>query len=314
MIREHRRSRSRSPILREESQGQRHQRSRPSDHRREHQIVSLPRGAHELSKHDLSKYRPLFALYLDIKKQLDIEDLEEIEIKGRWKRFIGKWNRGELSDSWYDPGTLTKAQKAALPDDSQTRDRGRSESDDDDYGPALPSQAPTKDEHQQHERRRGPTIPSIEDIKIRREQAEEDAIQEREDYVEHIRRERRSERDLEKERLNELVPRAEPGTRERQLEKKREQADSNRAFAASKDGGDVELRDAEVMGDEDSLGMLKRMQKENEKKRTEREIRREEALRARRAEREERMAGLRQKEDKTMAMLKEIAKARFGSG
>ena len=33
----------------------------------------------------------MFALYLDIQKQLDLEDLEETEVKGRWKSFVNKW-------------------------------------------------------------------------------------------------------------------------------------------------------------------------------------------------------------------------------
>lgn len=118
---------------------------------------------------------------------------------------------------------------------------------------------------------------------------------------------------MQKERLDEILPRAEPGSRERQLEKKREKAESNRSFAASKDAsGDAELGDADVMGDEDSLGDVKRMQRENERRKNEREIRKEEVLRARRAEREARVAGMREKEERTMEMLREIARARFG--
>ena len=33
----------------------------------------------------------MFALYLDIQKQLDIEELDEAEVKGRWKSFVNKW-------------------------------------------------------------------------------------------------------------------------------------------------------------------------------------------------------------------------------
>jgi DNA phosphorothioation-dependent restriction protein DptG len=33
----------------------------------------------------------MFAVYLDIQKQLDLEDLEENEVKGRWKSFVNKW-------------------------------------------------------------------------------------------------------------------------------------------------------------------------------------------------------------------------------
>lgn len=33
----------------------------------------------------------MFALYLDIQKQRDIEELSEDEVKGRWKSFMNKW-------------------------------------------------------------------------------------------------------------------------------------------------------------------------------------------------------------------------------
>jgi hypothetical protein len=33
----------------------------------------------------------MFALYLDIQKGKVIDDLDEAEVKGRWKSFIGKW-------------------------------------------------------------------------------------------------------------------------------------------------------------------------------------------------------------------------------
>jgi hypothetical protein len=47
--------------------------------------------ASQLSKHDWDKYKPMFALYLDIQKQLVLEDLSESEMRGRWKSFVGKW-------------------------------------------------------------------------------------------------------------------------------------------------------------------------------------------------------------------------------
>lgn len=52
---------------------------------------TLPFGAREISRHDLDSYRPMFALYLDIQKQLEIDFLDESEVKGRWKSFVGKW-------------------------------------------------------------------------------------------------------------------------------------------------------------------------------------------------------------------------------
>ena len=53
--------------------------------------MPLPFNARSLSRHDLSAFKQLFGTYLDIQKNLDIEDLEEDEVKGRWKSFIGKW-------------------------------------------------------------------------------------------------------------------------------------------------------------------------------------------------------------------------------
>jgi len=53
--------------------------------------VQLPLNARALVKHDFKGFKRLFALYLDIQKQIDIDELNETEIKGRWKSFIGKW-------------------------------------------------------------------------------------------------------------------------------------------------------------------------------------------------------------------------------
>ena len=33
----------------------------------------------------------MLGLYLDIQKQIDIDTLDETEVKGRWKSFVGKW-------------------------------------------------------------------------------------------------------------------------------------------------------------------------------------------------------------------------------
>jgi len=33
----------------------------------------------------------MFALYLDIQKSLEIEEITEDEVRGRWKSFVNKW-------------------------------------------------------------------------------------------------------------------------------------------------------------------------------------------------------------------------------
>lgn len=243
-------------------------------------------------------------------------------------------NRGELAEGWYDPETLRKAQirPAGLePQVSPRRKRGRStpelrswagrkvvqsdadvdeEEDEDEYGPRLPSQ--TASIHPgMSSRGPGPAIPNLSDLRERQELRSEEATSTRSDVGAALRAERKAERKLQRERLDEVAPRAEARTRERQLEKKREKATANRLFAEARERS-PEFGEDDLMGAGDDAAELKRMKKEDERKKSEREIRKEEVLRARMAEREERMKGMKEKEEKTIVMLKELAKARFG--
>ena len=99
------------------------------------------------------------------------------------------------------------------------------------------------------------------------------------------------------------------------LEKKREKADANRAFATGKTeaGGVEDVPEADLLGgDEDGVEGFKKQKKEMERKRNEREVRRDEMLRARQVEREHRVRQYREKEERTMSGLVALAKARFG--
>lgn len=86
-----RRTRSSSPARHQSHR----QRSADDSHRRSTKSTStpiaLPYGSRQLSKHDYKVFRPMFASYLDIQKGKYLEDMDEIEAKGRWKSFIGKW-------------------------------------------------------------------------------------------------------------------------------------------------------------------------------------------------------------------------------
>ena len=134
---------------------------------------------------------------------------------------------------------------------------------------------------------------------------EEDETARRQD----LRFDRKMDRKLQKERLEELNPRAEPGSRERQLEKKREKAGANRAFREEKSPGAEEVGESQLIGGEDGI---KAHIQATQRKKSERELRKEEILRAREAEREERLAHHRAKEDKTMEMLRSLARQRYG--
>ena len=131
---------------------------------------------------------------------------------------------------------------------------------------------------------------------------------------EDLRYERKLDRRVQKERLDDMVPRAEAGTKERQMEKKREKADSNRAFASMKIEGDgvADVPENELLGDEGGIEGFKKRKAEMERKKNERELRKEEILRARAEEREERLRAYKEKESQTMSGLVALAKARFG--
>lgn len=120
------------------------------------------------------------------------------------------------------------------------------------------------------------------------------------------------DRKAQKAALDELVPRAEAGTRERQLEKKKEVNEKMKSFREKSPGAAMEMPDAELMGGGDGIAEFKKAKQEFEKKKNERELRKEEILRARMAEREERLGEYRAKEEETMKMLKALAKQRFG--
>lgn len=177
------------------------------------------------------------------------------------------------------------------------------QSDDDDFGPAPPKDVGS--------RRTGPAIPRLDDLALRDELRQEDRDRDRSNYVDDIRFERKLDRKAQKEHLDELAPRADPGSRERQLEKKRETTTTVSDFRDAKEGGDVEVGEADLMGD-DGIEGYKKAKVNMERKKTERELRREEIMRARDAERDERLSERRAKEDHTMEYFRQIAKDRFG--
>jgi hypothetical protein len=173
----------------------------------------------------------------------------------------------------------------------------------DEFGPAAPKHVAS--------RLTGPTMPRMDDIALRDQMREEDGARDSLHYRDDIRYQRRQDRKAHKELLEELVPRPDPGSRERKLEKKRETTSVLKGLGDAKENGQVEIGDADLMGD-DGIDAYKRSKTELERKKNEREIRREEIMRARAAEREERLAEIRQKEAATMEYLKAIARDRFG--
>ena len=143
----------------------------------------------------------------------------------------------------------------------------------------------------------------------------EDAIEARQESRKQHRAEVLSHNSEVRQIQDEIAPRAEPGTHERRMQKRQETAAVNRAFADSRRGGSPAegAPDEELMGSgENDLAALKKSQENEQRKKNEREIKREEIFRARAAEREERVRQYRQKEEDTIGWLKTLAKQRFG--
>ncbi|USP74110.1 uncharacterized protein yc1106_01384 [Curvularia clavata] len=315
--RHHRSHRSRSRSPRRDDDSHRYKRTRTRSRSPAPKPVELPYKAKQLSKRQYDEYRPLFQSYLDIQKQIQLDDLDEREAKGRWKSFVSKWNRGDLARSWYDPSMLKTAQEtvqsyrasssqapARRESPSYTPREGVEDDSDDEFGPALPTNLARHSGH-------GPTIPKLDDLTYRNELRDEDQARGQSEYIDDLRHSRKVDRKAQKERLEELVPRADPGSRERQLEKKRETTSALQSFRDAKESGDIEVAESDLMGD-DGIDNYKKKKREQERQKNEREIRREEIARARDAERNERLAERREKESKTMEFLKQIAKERFG--
>ncbi|KAK0935117.1 hypothetical protein LTR48_007140 [Friedmanniomyces endolithicus] len=309
----------------------------------------LPFRAPRLHKHDLPPYTPLLASYLDIQKSISIADLSEDEVKGRWKSFLGKWNRGELAEGWYDPEmrgrveeryTAPAARSSAgftaavepIADAGTAREQEQprrdpsdededEDEDDDGYGPSLPSLPSNTTSAQPHPTKppAGPAPPGVQDLQLRREAAAET----HQTHLATLRQTRKQDRAVATSRLEELAPRADPGSHERRMEKRAESSAAHNAFRDAKetggggggdgdgdgDGGGV----GDILGDGDEgAGSHKAEVAKLERKKGERELRKEEVLRARAAEREERVAEVRRKEERTMEMLRGIARERFG--
>ncbi|EEH19912.1 hypothetical protein PABG_02171 [Paracoccidioides brasiliensis Pb03] len=360
-----RHARSRSPEKNSRKFGRRKHEKREADI-----PVDLPFGSRQLSKHDLRQLMPMFALYLDIQKNLDVAELDEREVKGRWKSFVGKWNRGELAEGWYDPTTFEKAQQnsasgfndrestngpRASPayDEYYERSSGKNtseppgersnsaaillsgksecsgdgdedededEDEEESYGPKFPARdtslamEPSNSRSNRAVQKSGPTIPTVQDLQLQRESEKQSQTASLAAQHKQTTLARTSHKALVRAAEEEIAPRAEPGTRERRLEKKREAAAANRAFADAKWGGDDDgvVGDEELMGAGSDLAQLKKEKEKLARKKNERELRREETLRARAAEREERLKSYRRREEETMSVLKALAKQRYG--
>jgi hypothetical protein len=305
----------------------------------------LPYGAKRLNRsHEIKVPIGLdvFELYMVIKEDLNPQDMEDDEWQKFWRKFVGKWNSNSLDKSWYrpdamDPRTGIKTEGRpergvdlfrALFDETRARADGAgnaangtaavegneeadmTDGESDDYGPAPPPSAlaeTTAGNRNPSTQKHGAGVPSLQDLQARQELAMEEAQR----RISDLKQDRKADRALQRERLDEVLPRAEAGTRERQLEKKKLVNEKMRSFRERSPGA-AEVNDSELMGGADERAEYKQRLAAQERWKTEREVRREEFERARRAELEERRAEMRNREEERMKDLKALAKQRFG--
>ncbi|KAK3316333.1 hypothetical protein B0H66DRAFT_291774 [Apodospora peruviana] len=362
----------------------------------------LPYGTRALSRrHDFQAFEGLFAYYLDLHKSLDINELPDEEVRGRWRSFVGKWNRGELAEGWYEPelfarvstGTMDEGEyhlppdsgapapaggdEATLKEDEERaadefgRDRrpppprpttttttttieektsdvkddvrellarydelhnthkpditttttssdhnkptnnnissaadehDDEDSEEDDFGPSLPPTACRTNNLSRH----GAAVPNLQDLSLRQEAA----LEFREQQLSDLRDERKADRALQKERLDDILPpRGDPGSRERKLEKRALVNEKMRAFR-DRSPGAAEVPEADLLGGGDDEH--KKLVAANQQRVSERQSRREEIRRAKAAERDERIREYKEREERTVETLRELARRRFG--
>ncbi|PFH57069.1 hypothetical protein XA68_15559 [Ophiocordyceps unilateralis] len=330
--REAKRSRRRASV---DDDAKRPSRPRQSSHRgggkTEEANVQLPYSARPLVKADLQAFGSLFAYYLGVQKRKNAYDMDERELRGRWKRFVRRWNGNKLAEGWYDPDTFTRIAKldeegweedaeeetvtgksdlgrsGAPPvstddeDDDQNDDKEEDDDDADDYGPTLPEKPSSR-------RRVGAKIPTLQDLTVRDELIREGQEAERT----ALRAARKADRKEQKEQLEELAPRAEAGTHERKMEKRRETNDKMRQFRDKSPGGIEASQEKDLMGGGDSVEEYRQMKARERRRKSERQVRREEMERAQREIMEAKRRAWQVREQETVNMLRELARQRFG--
>ncbi|OLL24272.1 hypothetical protein NEOLI_003405 [Neolecta irregularis DAH-3] len=252
-----------------------HRRSRSPKRHQHHNRSPSPRRKSsqvpDISKHDFDKLHKLFAVYLDRYKKMNIDELGHDEAYSHFKRFVRKWNQGLVEKRYYE---------------------------------MYPSEMPPKANLiRRNSYTVGPSMPTQQDNQLQKERQQELHLYEEQEAQLARKRDRR----IQKDRLEELAPKAEPGTRERQLEKKRELNQKLKSFREKSPDG-VELKESDIYGDDDFKAKLAI----SKNAAAQREEMKEDRLREREMEKSVRKKELLTKEEETMKMFKEIAKQRYG--
>ncbi|PWN18327.1 hypothetical protein BCV69DRAFT_301458 [Microstroma glucosiphilum] len=308
-------------------------------------------GLQPLTKEDYyAQSAPFRHWLLTSRKPKRLNDLSSRESHSLFRKFIDKYNRGRLPDLYYTEGGITSnslattsagqtgykwgfVEKRSRRDQEEvellrdgvdsltngmskgakerreremksrsSRGRGAAEEGDgEEIGPIMPPAAG----------------PSSGTTPLGRSAHPTDARLAAEEAAEHARRQAQSQRRGERRDAKDLREEANPRAtgRDAVIEKRRETNRANRDFEAARGAGDIELPEEQLMGGgasfQEALAAQSRARLGPARSKA------QEAREAKRFEKEQEMESKRQafkaKEDGTMAMLKELAKSRFGS-
>ncbi|KAH8923201.1 hypothetical protein BT69DRAFT_1319658 [Atractiella rhizophila] len=241
-------------------------------------------------------------------KGLSFERLTGEEARRYFKKFVRRWNEGELDDAYYSgtiqppkskhvwgfEGSLSKKEQQTLAEATQADDRPSTH---------LPSASTTRPTQ-------GPLLPAghsaLSALHSSREAERDREASERAARAYEGKKRRREEREEEEE--------GRATGRDRRVEKRREMNASNRAFASRREEADGlgDVGEEELMGGAgDSFqAAVRERERARGKGRGKREREREE----REAEKLDRFREMKTKEGKTMDMLRQLAESRFGKG
>ncbi|GAA5866515.1 hypothetical protein JCM8547_000651 [Rhodosporidiobolus lusitaniae] len=328
------RDRSRSPRREDKDKDRERRRDRERDRRErspsEDSDVELPHGASEIGDDDYFLKATELKLWLWEEKGKKLDSLRTEDARRYFKKFTRVWNKGRLSENYYagiSPASLpssistshswnfSKASQADLDAASSIRKsvdgtKVRSyDSSKPSVGPSIgPSVGPSRGPQL------GPAMPpssAVERLQMERDARDSTRASEREVYASQRRREAREGR--EEERDNRATG------RDRLMEKRREGNASRKEYERGREGGGmVEYDDDQLMsgstgggGGGGSFQDAVRAREQGQKRREERKFGKEEE---RKAEMSDRLSAYKTKEDSTMAMLKQLAAQRYGSG
>ncbi|KAK9452970.1 hypothetical protein V1511DRAFT_506125 [Dipodascopsis uninucleata] len=272
-------------------------------------------GSSESTRHEKQDHNDQLSFTENGRRRSDVEEEDDDDEKGEWveipaKIFRKRQERAAENDS-ISKLISSSPDKFIIESQGSISENDYESSDSDIIGPQLPSSL------RHLKKKKGPTLPDISDVQLQNSEIHTRSLEEarlsRLRAMEELADEYNSAAD------NLL---ADGGIDDkhtgRRAEKRKIENDDRKSYARARSpGGVAELDDSELLsGDLDRGGVAEKVNeiavRKSEKERIKRE-KREAFFREKDAERRKRWEEMQEREQKTIEMLRELAKQRFGS-